>query len=682
MFLQFYGLKEQPFGVTPDPRFLYMGPEQQEAFASLVYGIEAGCGFVALIASPGLGKTTLLLRLMESLRDTALTAFLFQTHSDSREFLKNVLTDLAVEPLGQDLSELQGQLREVLVRGLQSGKRVVLVIDEAQNLDDSVLEMVRMLSNFETPQAKLLQTILVGQPALADKLARPHLAQLRQRISIIARFSPLPSRDEVEKYIYHRLQVAGYAGGKLFTSGAMQIVAKHSAGIPRVINNLCFLALSLGYARGRKRIDESVLEEVISDLDLESLGELRRDVSSGPKPPAVLDTPASSQERGEQGTPGSSLRMDFEPSGSDESFLGDINFTGSAPDRLVGNGGEHLSVPRVSANARIRSHYPPKALTLLAAVAVFVCVWGAHWLKPSLNFLGQTAVRVRGRPELQASLFPGNRVEAAPSVQIMKTQTPSAASKPEDKRGISGKTDAVSQKNADELSPVARSSALSPASIGFRASLHARAVQSDPVAPRLSAARAESDAPLGSGVASAHAGPRGTRSELVVQSSVSGARISLNGRSDPRWVTPHLFYLASGDYRVSVTKGGYETWAQQIHLDSGKDRWLMADLTTDQQGIFTVETEPAGMQVFIDGRAYGASRVETALAAGWHDCEVIPEPGAKPVVGKFHLGAGETLTRRIRVTTRSDSSSPHSQPQPAVTVPQGVESGPQGERLE
>jgi general secretion pathway protein A len=214
MFLQFYGLKEQPFGVTPDPRFLYLGPAHQEALASLVYGIETGRGFMALIAPPGLGKTTLVLRLMDKLQDSALTAFLFQAHTDSREFLKNLLLDLEAEPSGQDLSDLQAQLHDLLIRSSGNGKRLVVVIDEAQNLDDSVLETVRMLSNFETPEAKLLQVVLVGQPALADKLAKPQLAQLRQRISIITHF-PLLRGDEVEKYIQHRLRIAGYKGGRL-----------------------------------------------------------------------------------------------------------------------------------------------------------------------------------------------------------------------------------------------------------------------------------------------------------------------------------------------------------------------------------------------------------------------------------------------------------------------------------
>jgi hypothetical protein len=165
--------------------------------------------------------------------------------------------------------------------------------------------------------------------------------------------------------------------------------------------------------------------------------------------------------------------------------------------------------------------------------------------------------------------------------------------------------------------------------------------------------------------------------ELVIQSSISGARIILDGKSDPHWVTPHLFYLAPGDYQVSVSMGGFSTWSRRVHITRGKDQWLMADMASNENGVFTLETEPPGMQVFIDGRPYGPSRVDAVLQPGWHVCEVITEPGAKPLVGRFHLDPGKALTRRIRVgpsTTSSTSGElPGRQVRPASS---------QGERLE
>ena len=270
MFLEFFGMREQPFGVTPDPRFLYLSPMHREALASLYYGIEAGRGFLSMIAPPGMGKTTLLFQLLEEFRNAARTAFLFQTQCDSREFIRFLLAELGIETKEQDRVKMHEEFNAVLLREMKAGKRFVVVIDEAQNLDDSVLETVRLLSNFETPRAKLMQIIMSGQPELADKLARPNLAQLRQRISIVARLEPL-SPQHVHEYMQHRLRLSGYTGPRLFLSDAESAIIERSEGIPRTINNLCFNALSLAYALGKRQIDRSLIEEISGDLNLDSI---------------------------------------------------------------------------------------------------------------------------------------------------------------------------------------------------------------------------------------------------------------------------------------------------------------------------------------------------------------------------------------------------------------------------
>jgi general secretion pathway protein A len=190
MFLDFYKLKEQPFGVTPDPHYLYLGASHREALASLFHGIKIGRGILVLVAPPGMGKTTLLFRLLEHLRGSARTAFLFQTQCDSCGLLRYLLADLGIETRGQDFVTMHEQLNELLLREASTGKRFVLVIDEAQNLEDLVLETVRVLSDFQTPSQKLLQIVFAGQSQLAEKLRRPELAQLGQRISILARLEP------------------------------------------------------------------------------------------------------------------------------------------------------------------------------------------------------------------------------------------------------------------------------------------------------------------------------------------------------------------------------------------------------------------------------------------------------------------------------------------------------------
>jgi general secretion pathway protein A len=267
MFLEYYGFREQPFGVTPDPRFLYLSPAHREALASLYYGIESGRGFLALIAKPGMGKTTLLFHLLEKFRHNARTAFLFQTQCSSREFMRFLLAELGVESYDQDFVRMHEEFNKMLLQEARAGRRFIVVVDEAQNLDGSVLETVRLLSDFETPRAKLLQIILAGQPELADKLASKHMAQLRQRVSLLNRLSPL-SVEETRKYIDHRLKVVGHSGAPLFTPEALVAIARFTEGIPRNVNNFCFNVLSLSCAVRQKVVDLALVEEVINDLDI------------------------------------------------------------------------------------------------------------------------------------------------------------------------------------------------------------------------------------------------------------------------------------------------------------------------------------------------------------------------------------------------------------------------------
>ena len=271
MFLSHYGFRESPFGVTSDPRYLYASETHREALAALLYGINSGLGFMALTAIPGMGKTTLLFEVLGTIRHQAVTVFLFQSVSTPVELLCALLTDLGISSPQGGLIELQVQLNELLIKNAKEGKRFVVAIDEAQNLNDSVLEQVRMLSNFETSREKLMQIILAGQPQLAKKLASPELLQLRQRISIVAHLEPL-SPLETAAYIRHRLTIAGYSkDAPLFSSSAIEIIARESEGIPRNINNLCFNALSIGYALKQTTIGPEVIREVIADLDLKRL---------------------------------------------------------------------------------------------------------------------------------------------------------------------------------------------------------------------------------------------------------------------------------------------------------------------------------------------------------------------------------------------------------------------------
>jgi general secretion pathway protein A len=270
VFLKHFGLLEQPFGVTPNPRFLYLRRQHREALASLLYCTQTDRGFMALIAKPGMGKTSLLFQYLERLRTNARTCLLCQTDCDSRDLLRQILTDIGFDVTGMDVLNMRDLLKNVLIEEMNAGRRFVLVIDEAQNLDEKVLESVRLLSNFETPTKKLINIVLAGQPELAERLARPSMAQFRQRISTLIPLDPF-TPEETNAYIDHRLRVAGYKGPSLFTDRARLSIAEHSEGIPRTINNLCFNAMSLGYAMGAKQVDFKIVREVIADLEIEAL---------------------------------------------------------------------------------------------------------------------------------------------------------------------------------------------------------------------------------------------------------------------------------------------------------------------------------------------------------------------------------------------------------------------------
>ena len=272
MVLSHFKLREQPFGVTPDPRYLYASATHREALASLLYGVESGLGFVTLTAKPGMGKTTLLFETLRRLQETTKTVFLFQTISTPIDLVRALLIDLGIDDRQGSLIEMQCKLNEVLIAQRATGKRFIIIIDEAQNLDDSVLEAVRMLSNFETPRRKLIQTILSGQPEFDQKLLSPHLLQLRQRISIFGRLEPL-SATEAIAYVHHRLRVAGCdSPDRIFDRSALFMIGQYSGGTPRNINNICFNALSLGCALGYETIDSDVIAEVLADIGLKRGG--------------------------------------------------------------------------------------------------------------------------------------------------------------------------------------------------------------------------------------------------------------------------------------------------------------------------------------------------------------------------------------------------------------------------
>ena len=267
MFLEFFELSQQPFGVTPDPMYLYPSQTHCEALDAITEGILGGRGFLALIAEPGMGKTTLLYQVLDGLRDTARSVFIFQTQCNSREFFQYLLSELKIDSSGMGLVTMHNKLNEVLFAEMLAGKRFVLIVDEAQNLDDSVLETIRLLSNFETPNTKLLQIVLAGQPQLREKLGQKHLSQLLQRITVVKNLQAF-SLEETTGYIKHRLRVAGHRGSDIFQPDALAFIAKRSRGVPRDINKICYQSLVEAHAEGSRTVSSEIARKADRKLRL------------------------------------------------------------------------------------------------------------------------------------------------------------------------------------------------------------------------------------------------------------------------------------------------------------------------------------------------------------------------------------------------------------------------------
>ena len=251
MYAQFYGLRESPFALTPDPRYLFMSEPHKEALASAVYGVQERKGFVLILGEVGTGKTTLIRHLLGRFGPNIRSVFVFNPAVSFMELLQLMLRDLELPCPSMRRVEMIDTLNDYLLKEAAAGRYVVVIIDEAQHLSPTVLEEVRMLSNLETARGKLIQILLVGQPELGEKLGRPELRQLRQRISLVAELKPLSYEDTV-RYITHRLEVAGREGGGLFSRRALKVIYRASGGIPRLVNVICDKALVLGYGAEAK----------------------------------------------------------------------------------------------------------------------------------------------------------------------------------------------------------------------------------------------------------------------------------------------------------------------------------------------------------------------------------------------------------------------------------------------
>jgi len=271
MYQEFYGLKEKPFVLTPDPQYLYLGKGHQTAIESLFYGIHQREGFMVVVGDIGTGKTTICRTLLERLDGNVKAAIIFNSFLNEEELLESILQEYGFPSKGRSRKERIDALNKLLIHYLSENKNAILIVDEAQHLSVPVLEQIRMLSNLETEKEKMLQIILVGQLELDQKLRSPELRQLNQRIAIRHYLQPL-TRNEMQSYIFQRLQVAGANGNVTFSRSALTEIHKFSKGVPRLINLLCDRALLGGFAHETHHINKGIVKEAKKSLLGEEAG--------------------------------------------------------------------------------------------------------------------------------------------------------------------------------------------------------------------------------------------------------------------------------------------------------------------------------------------------------------------------------------------------------------------------
>jgi type II secretory pathway predicted ATPase ExeA len=702
MFLDFYNLREEPFGVTPDPKYLYLSPTHREALASLIYGIKSGRGFMTLIAEPGMGKTTLLFSLLERLRNSARTAFLFHTQCNSLELLRHLLSDLGIDTGTHDAVELHQQLNKLLVSEAQAGRQVVAIIDEAQNLTDEVLESIRLLSDFETPSAKLIQIILSGQPLLGAKLASPSLTQLRQRLAVISHLDPL-TPNEICRYIEHRASIAGSTGGELFDSEAGMLIAAASEGIPRNVNKLCFAALSLGCALRRKPVDGSVIREVIADFEISSVrarGLHARASRASISPTPEIDLvgqearqPGPSEKSSPEAwseTAAADLHSDQEPAGVSQPTPSRVTAVASSPRRSFFGRRTPQAPARIKNTSEIQwertertagtrapsrelagdlfrmeeerekkgnkaTHWELRAalisgMTVLLTYAGFRFIWmPIRASQPTASIFKQLdALESEVRADLQRAASSLSK-DADRVVSGRQTDFPEIAGgrmTDSTEAGMVG-TQTAGEKPNETAAAVLGPTSTTPSTNVVERHASERNTTTLSLQARRAAGRFPNHSlPIPAEPQTKEAETSPTHSAetmrmLKIMTRPPGAAVYIDGRS--YGMSPTQVLLPTGSHTYRLNLAGYAPLQKSVKLDDeNTETTVNWDFIGYEAGVATIRTVPPGADISIDGTPRGASPRTIRLTAGSHRL-IISRAGYQPVSQNIIVPKNQTL---------------------------------------
>ena len=715
MYKKFFGLKDNPFNVTPDPRYLYSTPHTEEALACLQYCVQGRKGFVMLTGDVGTGKTTLLNKLLEWLhQEDIASAFVFNPRLNPFQFLDYTLSDFGVNCASRLKSAILTELNQWLLDRFKAGSTAVLIVDEAQDASPELLEEIRLLANLETPSGKLLQIVLSGQQEFEMKLRLPEFRQLRQRISLRCKTFPL-SLEETRQYVVTRLQVAGSDGRQIFSPTAVEALHTYSEGIPRVINILCEDSLINAFADHESVVPKEIVEAVAKELELdiypptapppltqqpvyprEREGGLALIQPSEPdEPPQVTRKPAAPVPRPQPSStvaaaPAARVAAPVEPVRKVEEPPGLVmaqpasaeapiasraretsNATAPAP-----RAPEPLLTPRPSIQAPqppasedeiLQTLKPQKLATkpqpaspapkptppparpfviplapkagrsgtqgwilwaavagtlLLGSVGAIVLI---KWRESGHAVSSPPATQAIKPPEPQA---PALVVQPTPA-PTSTAAVPSPATTTESQSPVRPAPTVQVEKKPEEPKPpvrVARQQEERPA----------RVVRPRPqrAAPQPSAAEepaAPADALVGG---------------LVVTANIDGARISVDGRTSPEWVTPQaLTRLPVGTHHIVVSKAGYEDVASQVVVQEGQTAVFRAQLNA-AGGEINIITNPPGLGVSIDGGPFTPSPAQSVVGVGQHTYR-IKLPDSRIYEGNFEMRSGSIITRRV-----------------------------------